>query len=39
MFKIIVLTIVCFAIVNGNFQDDVQAKASEALKQAEKLGV
>lgn len=39
MYKIIVLTIVCFTIVNANLQDDIQNKASEALKQGEALKV
>jgi hypothetical protein len=39
MYKIIVLTIVCFTIVNGNLQDDIQNKASETLKQGEELKV
>ncbi len=39
MFKIIVLAIVCFAIVNGNLKEDIADKASEALNQGEKLKV
>jgi hypothetical protein len=39
MFKIIILAIVCFAIVNGNLQNDIKDKASEALKQGQKLKV
>jgi hypothetical protein len=39
MFKIIVLAILCFAIVNGNLQNDIKDRASEALNQGEKLKV
>ena len=39
MFKIIILSIVCFAIVNGNIQDDIKDKAADALNQGEKLKV
>jgi hypothetical protein len=39
MFKIIILSIVCFAIVNGNIKDDIKDKATDALNQGEKLKV
>ena len=39
MLKLIVLTLVCLAIVNGNLQDDIKNKASEAVNQGEKLKV
>jgi hypothetical protein len=39
MFKVIILAIVCFAIVNGNIKDDIKDKASEALHQGEKVKV
>ncbi len=39
MFKIIILAILCAAIVNGNLQNDIKDKASEALNQGEKLKV
>lgn len=39
MMKIIIFAIVCFAIVNGNLQNDIKDKASEALNQGEKLKV
>lgn len=39
MFKLLVFTIVCFAIVNGNLKDDIQDKAADALKQGEKVKV
>ena len=39
MLKIFLLTIVCVAIVSGNLQDDIKAKASDALHQGEKLKV
>jgi hypothetical protein len=39
MYKIIVLAIVCFAIVNGNLQDDIKDKATDALNQGEALKV
>ena len=39
MYKIFLLTIVCVAIVSGNLQDDIKAKASDALHQGEKLKV
>lgn len=39
MFKILVLTIVCFAIVKSNLQDNIQETAAEALKQGEEVKV
>lgn len=39
MFKLIIFTIVCFAIVHANVKDDIKNKASEALNQGEKLKV
>jgi hypothetical protein len=39
MFKVIILAIVCFAIVNGNIKDDIKDKATDALNQGEKLKV
>jgi hypothetical protein len=39
MFKVIILAITCFAIVNGNLKDDIKDKASEALHQGEKVKV
>lgn len=39
MYKVIILAVVCFAIVNGNIKDDLQQKASEALHQGEKVKV
>lgn len=39
MYKILIFTIVCFAIVNGNIKDDLQQKATEALHQGEKVKV
>jgi hypothetical protein len=39
MFKVIVFTVVCFALVSGNLQNDLKNKANEALNQGEKLKV
>ncbi len=33
------MAILCFAIVNGNLQNDIKDRASEALNQGEKLKV
>jgi hypothetical protein len=39
MFKVVILAIVCFAIVNGHIKDDLKEKASEALHSGEKVKV
>jgi len=39
MFKVLVLSILCFSIVNGNLRDDIQNKANDALNQGGKLKV
>lgn len=39
MNKLIILSIVCFTIANGNLKDDIKDKAASAVNQGEKLKV